>query len=258
MCDNVIVRFKDVCLDRGGRRIFSGVNWTMKKGENWFMMGNNGSGKTSFIELIMGYLWPGKGTISVFGERFGRTYIPDIRKRIGYVSPWVSVRMDRRVRVNDVIASGTNASVGFFGKINKGLLSDIEDLLSFFGMRGYGDKKFSELSSGEQLKVMLARALVNRPALLILDEPFSLLDIGARAEMYDHITTLLGAGRDMGILLITHHLEDILPVFSHGLFLKDGDIAVQGKRGDVLTEKALFSVFGVKSSLYPAAEGPCR
>ena len=240
-----IIQLTDVVVYRGPKRILSGINWTTRRGEHWFMMGPNGSGKTTLVELLAGYLWPREGSVTVLGREFGRTSLPELRKLVGYVSPWIFKRMPNETPVEDVVASGVDASVGLYGRKSAALKKSIARWLTFFGCRGFEKRLFGELSSGQQLKVVLARALVHDPALVILDEPFSLLDLGARIRMYRYLDKLARRKGAPQLILVTHHREDVLPAFSHGLLLKEGRIGAIGSRREVLTPSRIARVIGV-------------
>ena len=242
---DTIIELQNVAVVRGNRRILSGVNWTTRRGEHWFMMGANGSGKTTLVELLAGYLWPREGRVTVLGREFGRTSLPELRKLVGYVSPWIFKRTEPHIPVEDVVASGVDASVGYYGRKSPALKKAIARGLAFFGCRGFEKRLFGELSSGQQLKVVLARALVHDPALVILDEPFSVLDLGARLKMYRYLEKLARQKGAPQIILVTHHREDVLPVFTHGLLLGKGRIAFAGSRREALSPARLARAFGV-------------
>jgi iron complex transport system ATP-binding protein len=243
MKDHEIIVLKNLSITRGGNPVLLDVSWKTKRGEHWFIMGNNGSGKTTLMEIIMGYLWPQGGSVTVLGHRFGKVYLQDLRRRIGYVSPWIFRHLGGHVPVEDVIASGTDASVGYYNRITLSLQQRIGALLDFFHARDLEKRRFGTLSSGQQLKVILARSLINNPEIMILDEPFSLLDIGSRMAMYLYIDKLC---RDEGgpqLLLVTHHLDDIGSCFTHGILLKEGRIYLKGPREEVLQPGTLARAF---------------
>jgi iron complex transport system ATP-binding protein len=240
-----IINLKNVSLMRSGRKVLNGINWTTHKGEHWFIMGPNGSGKTTLVEILVGYLWPQKGEVCVLGELFGRTNLLELRSRVGYVSPWIFNRMPSSTLVEDVVASGFDGSIGAFGRQSYEIRRAVSRQLGLFGCQALRKRPFGSLSSGQQFKVVLARALVHQPALLILDEPFSLLDMGARMNMYRLLTRLAQSPRSPQFLLVTHHREDVLPFFNCGLILKNGRIFRQGRRRDVLSPVSLTAAFGV-------------
>jgi iron complex transport system ATP-binding protein len=245
-----LLHLKNVSITRAGKRVLRNIDWTTRRQEHWFIMGNNGSGKTTLLEIVLGYLWPTDGEVTVLGERFGRTFLPDLRKRIGYVAPWIFKRVRASVPAHDVIASGEDASIGLCDRPSKDLKRRVAKQAKFFGCEDFLISPFGQLSSGQQLKIVLARAMVHEPEILILDEPFSLLDIGSRAGIYDLIEQLAAKKKGPQIILVTHHLEDIRPVFTHGLFLKDGRIAEQGPKARLLDAKLISRTFGVPLSYF--------
>lgn len=238
-----------VTLARDGRQVLGQIDWTTAAGEHWVVMGNNGSGKTTLMELLMGYLWPQKGSVAVLGRTFGKSCLPDLRKRIGYVSPWIFKRVRDDMPVESVVASGTEAGAVYYERISAGLRGEIRKRLGDFNCLSVRTRPFGKISSGQQIKVMIARALINHPEVLILDEPFSWLDMGARLAAYKLIERLGRLPRGPQMILVTHYLEDILPCFSHGLLLKDGRVYAQGPLDKILTPGHVAGALGVPKSL---------
>ena len=245
-----VISLKDISIRRSGRPVLRHIDWTTRVGEHWFIMGPNGSGKTTLIEILVGYLWPQEGSVSVLGETFGRTNLLELRARVGYVSPWIFKQMPSETRAEDVVASGINGSVGSFGRKSPRLKATIRSQLKFFGCSDLWGRNFGEISSGQQLKCMLARALVHQPGLLILDEPFSLLDVGARIDMYEHLVRLCKGKKPPQLVVVTHHREDLLPILTHGLILKDGGVSIQGPKEKVLSSTKLSFAFGVDKEAF--------
>lgn len=240
-----IIRLTNVTVFRGAKLVLPHFNWTTRRGEHWFIMGANGSGKTTLMDVLMGYLWPRDGKVEVLGREFGRTSLPELRKLVGCVSPWIFKRMAPEISVEDVVASGFDASLGFFRRKTPLVKQAVRRWLGFFGCRGLESRLFGELSSGQQLKVILARALVHDPALVILDEPFSLLDIGSRVRIYHYIEKIARRKSSPQFILVTHHREDILPVFGHGMILKEGALESIGSRQEVLAPANLARAFDI-------------
>ncbi len=252
-----VLHLSNIYLTRAGRKVLQGVNWTVKAKEHWFILGPNGSGKTSLLEVVMGYLWATRGTVQVMGETYGKTNLPELRKKIGYVAPWVPKHVRGGETVIEVVAAGTEGCTAYHDKITPALRSKVRSKLRQLGClngTGYQGPKgtqyrfeftpFENLSSGEQLKVGIARALMAEPKVLILDEPFSALDMGARFSLYGFLSRLARSPKAPSLLLVTHHLEDILPFFTHGLILKAGKFAACGEKKKVLTPAVLKKVFG--------------
>lgn len=209
----VIIALHSVSMTRGGKEVLQDISWTTRQGEHWFIMGNNGSGKTTMMEVIMGYLWPQRGSVSVLGNRFCEVYLQELRRRIGYVSPWIFKHLGDHVPVEDVIASGTDASVGYYNEFTPALHRNIRAQLDFFHCVDLMERRFGTLSSGQQLKVILARSLINDPDIMILDEPFSLLDIGSCTDI---LKSSAGKRRDP-----SYSSSPIISTISSHLFYTD-------------------------------------
>lgn len=234
-----LIDLKRITAYKGSKQVLKSVDWTTRRGEHWFILGNNGSGKSSLLEIVLGYLWPQSGEVKVLNERYGECYLPDVRCRIGFVAPWVIKRHRPSVPVYDVIASGLDASIGFAGPLSKTRQTMVKRQSKFFGCDPFVKAKFGVLSSGEQMRTVLARAMVNLPEILILDEPFAHLDIRSRAHLYELLNRLAVMKKGPQIILVTHYLEDIGSCFTHGLILKEGRAVLQGPRKKVLNLQVL-------------------
>lgn len=240
-----IAELVNVTMERGKRTILSGVNWRIETGQQWVIMGSNGSGKTSLLALLTGYQWPSQGQVSVLGHRFGTVDLRELRKKIGFVSHQLAEWMTRdhgHVPVRELVQSGRSAMVG-----KSPLLApeeEVEEVLQQFELERLARAAFSGLSQGEKTRVLLARAWMAEIELLILDEPCSGLDIRGREHLLKFVQRYLDQSH-RHLIYVTHHPEEILPGFTHALLLKDGRIYAQGPRGDVLTDALLSQALGV-------------
>lgn len=241
-----VLQLTGVYLTRAGRKVLNGIDWTVRAGEHWFILGPNGSGKTSLLEVVMGYLWATRGTVQVIGETYGKTNLPELRKHLGYVAPWVPRHVREGETVIEVLAAGTQGGTAYHDTITPALRRRIRARLKEVGCLRYEFTPFDQLSSGEQLRIAIARALMADPKMLILDESFSALDMGARYSLYRMLTKLARSPRAPVLILVTHHQEDLLPVFTHGLILKDGKFAACGPRSEVLKPAVMKKVFGAR------------
>jgi iron complex transport system ATP-binding protein len=239
-----------ICLEhvdfiRSNRHILQQLNWTVPENEHWVVLGPNGSGKTTLLQLLAGYLWPTNGRITVLGERFGAVDLRELRKRIGWVGSFLQVQIPPGQRPLDLIVSGKSASVGLF---ERPLPQDYENaraLAEQLQCSHILDLPYGVLSQGEKQRLLIARAMIHHPRLLILDEPCAGLDLVAREQ-------LLGSLEDLGrlkdgptMVLVTHHLEEITSIFSHVLMLKEGRCAGQGRKEEFLNDRHLSGVFGM-------------
>jgi iron complex transport system ATP-binding protein len=230
---------------RSHRRILHEISWTVPEREHWVVLGPNGSGKTTLLQLLAGYLWPTNGRITVLGERFGEVDLRELRKRIGWVGSFLQVQIPPSQRPLDLIVSGKFASLGIFEKPLPEDYANARALAEKLQCSHIVDQPYSVLSQGEKQRLLIARALIHHPRLLILDEPCAGLDLVAREQLLGSLETL---GRTPGgptMVLVTHHLEEITPVFSHVLLLKEGRCAGQGRKEELLNDRLLSSVFGM-------------
>lgn len=241
-----LVKVSNVTLIRSKKKILKNISWTVRQGEHWFLLGANGSGKTSLLEIVMGYHWASLGSVSVLGETYGKTDIPLLRRKIGYVAPMIMRFMKPKETVFEVVASGLLATAGYYGEITPQVAKQVHHALDLMEIREFEDAAFGRLSSGEQLKALIARAFVHLPKLLILDEPFSALDIGSRLKIHRLVEKLGRHPSKPSIIIITHHFDDITPQYTHGLILKEGRMLCQGPKPKVLTARQLSKAFDVK------------
>ncbi|MDD3375338.1 MAG: ATP-binding cassette domain-containing protein [Candidatus Omnitrophica bacterium] len=245
MKENKIIELKDISIFRGKKQILHHVNWSTYQGQHWFILGNNGSGKTTLLEILMGYLWPQEGSVFILGQQYGKICIPDLRKKIGYVSTWIFNRMYKRYNVEDIVASGIDGSTSYLSEKNTDIVEQVHKMADAFSCVHLLEKSFGSISSGEQFKVILCRALINQPELLILDEPFAFLDIGARQKAYRLIEQIAIKPSAPQIVLVTHHLEDIRSFYTQGMIIKDGKIFQNGSKESILEPDNLNKVFDI-------------
>ncbi len=180
-----IVSFKDVSWRRSGQEILSRINWEMRENEQWAILGLNGSGKTSLLNIVSGYHFPSTGNVSVLGNEFGKTSLPELRKEIGYVSSSLErfANILEYEKVEEIVVSGKFASFGLYEEVTKEDWEKADSLLNSFRLGYLKGKPYRLLSQGERRRVIIARSLMNDPKILILDEPCSGLDILSREEL---------------------------------------------------------------------------
>lgn len=234
-----IIQLEGVSYKRKDKTILHNVNWSIKQGEHWSLVGLNGSGKSTLINILSGYSFPSTGKVCVLGEEFGKTSIPELRKRIGIVSNWINQKLPKHFNVLDTIISGRFASFGLFQSITTADKNKAHDLLKEFGFENFTDRKINSLSQGEMQKVLILRALMTDPKLLILDEPTNSLDLFAKEELLSFIENLAEHNPDLSILLITHHIEEIITLFSQTALLKNGQIFKKGTTRDLIQKEIL-------------------
>lgn len=229
--------------------ILTSISFSIKKGENWVVFGPNGAGKTTLLKMITGYLHPSKGKIRVLGKTIGQTNLPLLRKNIGWISSSLVDLIHPEDYVYEIILAGVTASTRLWQQPTNEELLRAKELIEVLNLTVTKDKKFGIISQGEQQKVLIARALMNYPALLILDEPCAGLDMVAREQLLNSITSLSQQRYGTQLVMVTHHVEEILPVFDHILYLKDGKVFNKGEISQNLNSELLSKLFELPVSL---------
>ncbi|MFD0897987.1 ABC transporter ATP-binding protein [Loigolactobacillus binensis] len=240
-----ILDFKNVSLERGDRTILKHITWTTQTKENWAILGLNGAGKTTLLKLIYGDLWPTTGRLEVLGGVFGHTSIPELRRKIGWVSTALQDALHVGDRVEKIVLSGKFASIGVYEAYTHADMAQAKQILSQMGGGDLIGKRYQVLSQGERQTVLIARALMAQPQLLILDEPCNGLDLFARERLLQRVARLAEAPDSPALLFVSHYTEELLPCFQNVLLLRDGQIVRQGTRAELLTKEVL-------SDFYPA------
>ena len=240
-----------VCLDhisfiRDKRTILHDISLRIEKRQHWAIIGPNGSGKTSLVSIINGYHFPSEGKAQVLGRKFGKTDLRELRLHIGEAGSEIKNMLHPQDTVIDIVLSGRFATIGLYEKPSQEDLEIAGRLLGFFDLSELASRPFNILSSGEQQKTLLARALLPNPDLLVLDEPCAGLDLGAREELLNTVQKMCEFPGGPSIILVTHHIEEIVPAVSHALSLREGRIVAQGTKIEVLTGEVLSRTFDLK------------
>ena len=231
------IDIQNVNVYLGGKKILSGINWTMKEGESWAIVGNNGSGKTTFLKLIFGEMIPEfGGKIKWFGQK-NLCPLETIRKRLGYISAEYQTAYDHPVSGLDVVLTGFFSSIGLYQTPEHLQQKAAMEWMGRLDISSLAQKNFREMSYGEARRVLLARALVHSPDILILDEPCAGLDIPNR-ERFLKILEDLGES-DTQLIFVTHRVEEHIQPLSHVLYLKNGYILRQGKKQNMMMNSIL-------------------
>lgn len=234
-----LLRVSGLTIHRDGVAILRDVDWTMERGEHWVILGANGSGKTSLLSALTGYLMPSAGEIEVFGKRFGRDDWRELRTRIGLVSSSIRQLMQEQEPAIETVASGRWAMIDLWRPLKKTELRDARVLLRRVEAEALEERPWGVLSQGERQRVLIARALMAKPRLLILDEPCAGLDPAAREQFLDFLDRLASSKSAVPMVLVTHHVEEIMPCFSHGLVLRGGAVLKSGQLDGVLTRRVM-------------------
>lgn len=237
-----ILSFENVQFVRQQNVLLQDIDWRIKAGEDWAVLGLNGAGKSLMLNMISGNLWPSSGRLTVLGEVFGRTSIPDLTKRIGWVSQSLQERIHREELAEWIVLSGKFASIGIYQQVSDDEMKEAKQMLSSLGAEKLIGKPYQVLSQGEKQLVLIARALMAKPELLILDEPCNGLDLFAREDLLARIERMKHAADAPSLLYVTHHTEEILPILTHILMIRNGEIIQQGPR-DALLEEPILNDF---------------
>ena len=237
----------DISLTIDGARILDRVTWSVRRGERWVVLGANGAGKTTLLRVAALYLHPSSGTVDVLGNRLGRSDIRTLRERIAFSSPALAARLEPSMSAHEVVMTARYAALApWWHQYTDADRARAHELLREWRCDDLADHAFPTLSAGERQRVLLARSLMNEPGIVLLDEPTAGLDIGGREELVADMTQwALDAGRPPTVL-ITHHLEEIPPGFTHALVLKSGRVLAQGPIGEIVTSPRLSEAFDVE------------
>jgi iron complex transport system ATP-binding protein len=235
-----------ITVVRDGNTLLDAVTWRVSEGERWVVLGPNGAGKTTLLRVCAAQLHPTRGTAHILGERLGGTNVFELRPRIGLSSASLAEKLPPGERVRDVVLTAAYAVAGRWNEEYDGLdHSRSGDLLAAFGVEHLADRTFGTLSEGESKRVQLARSLMTDPELVLLDEPAAGLDLGGRETLVRDLAELAGDRRSPVLVLVTHHVEEIPPGFTHALLLREGRVVAAGPLTEVLTDDLLSTAFGV-------------
>jgi len=235
-----------VTVVREGATLLGGIDWTVREGERWVLLGPNGAGKTTLLAVAAAVLYPSSGTVDLLGERFGQVDLGELRTRVGLSSSSLNDRVPPQERAVDVVVTAAHGVLGRWREsYDEGDLRRATDLLGRVGMRSFVHRRYGSLSEGERKRVLLARALMTDPELLLLDEPAAGLDLGAREALLRLLARLSAAPDAPPSVLVTHHVEEIPVGTTHALLLTRGRVVAAGPVAEVLTGPLLTAAFGI-------------
>ncbi|MFF4790366.1 ABC transporter ATP-binding protein [Streptomyces sp. NPDC001276] len=240
-----VVAFREVGVRRftTGQVILDGVDWTVRAGQHWALLGANGAGKTTLLRLLGALMHPTTGSVEVLGELLGRVDVRELRARIGHVT--TAQRVPGELDAHTVVLTGHTGTVQPLWRMyDEEVRQRAHELLAELEIKDLADRPFGVCSGGQRARVLIARALMAEPALLLLDEPFNALDLPSREDLVEAMHRL-GQGRPrLATVTVTHHLEELSPAVSHALLLREGRLLSQGPVEDVLTGPWLTACFG--------------
>ncbi len=242
--ESAVLDVRNLRIVRGETVILNDVSWRVKRGEHWAILGANGSGKTSLLNALTAYLSPTAGSIKVLGERYGESDWRELRKRVGLVSSSVRQMMADDEPALQTVVSGKYAMIDYQGDPSVADRERAVQILKNIECSYLASRPWRVLSQGERQRVLIGRALMANPPLLILDEPCAGLDPVAREHFLQFLQKLGGHKMRRRSSSVTHHVEEIISVFSHVMLLKAGRILAQGNKAVVLTSEILSRAFG--------------
>lgn len=238
------IDLRGVGMRRGQRWILRDINWTVPDGACAAILGPNGSGKSTLARILACHVWPSAGEVSILGSQFGNADLPETRRGIRLLQPAGPYDIDVELTAREVVCTGFFGTLALYDLVTPAMEQEALRVLTQVGMARLHDHAYATLSSGERVRALLARALVQRPRLLLLDEPTAGLDLLAREQMLAALQDLFDAeAHPPAVVLITHHVEELPPATSRVLLLCDGQAAAAGAPADVLTEANLSRVY---------------
>lgn len=241
---DLLIDFRDVAVVRGGKTLVGPLSWQVELDERWVIIGPNGAGKTTLIRLAGAEIHATSGTAFVLSEKLGRVEIRELSTRIGVSSPSLVDRVPPEEIVSDVVISAGYAVLGRWRESYDAMdRAQAVESLESMGAEHLADRRFGTLSEGERKRVVISRALMTDPELLLLDEPAAGLDLGGREELVDRLARLAADPDAPAIVLITHHVEEIPEGFTHAMILSEGGVVAQGLLEEVLTSENLTAAF---------------
>jgi iron complex transport system ATP-binding protein len=245
-----VLELSNVSVVRGGTRILDQVTWTVEPDERWVILGPNGAGKTTLLQVAAAALHPTSGVAHLLDERLGKTNTAELKPRIGLASSAMAKRIPGDESVLDVVLTAAYAVTGRWNEAYDDVdVARARRVLGEWKLSAFEDRRFGSLSDGEQKRVQIARAVMTDPELLLLDEPAASLDLGSREELLQLLGGFAGSPSSPAMVMVTHHVEEIPPGFTHVLLLAAGRITAAGALDSTLTAENLGSTFGLPIEL---------
>jgi len=247
---DAVLELADVSIRRGRATLLEGVDWTVEEDERWVVLGPNGAGKTTLLQVASAQMHPTTGVAGILGEVLGTVDVFELRPRIGLTSAAIAERIPRQERVHDVVVSASYSVIGRWRERYDELDHErASRLLTEVGAAHLAERTFGTLSEGERKRVQIARALMTDPELLLLDEPAAGLDLGGREDLVSTLSVLAMDEASPATVLVSHHVEEIPPGFTHALLLRHGRVVAAGPLERVLTEEVVSATFGMPLQL---------
>ncbi|HXZ61730.1 MAG TPA: ABC transporter ATP-binding protein [Acidimicrobiales bacterium] len=241
-----VISLRDVSVRRDGVVVLAEVDWTVGAADRWVLLGPNGAGKTTLVQVAGARLWPTAGAVEILGARLGHVDVRTLRPRVALVSASVTRQLRPELAARDVVASGLHGALEtWWDEYDAADWAKADRLLALGGVGDIGDRTFGVISEGERQQVLLARALMSDPELVLLDEPFAGLDLGARERLLVRLADLATDPGSPPMVLVTHHCEEIPPGFTHAGLVRRGRLVAAGALRDVVTSARVSACFDV-------------
>jgi iron complex transport system ATP-binding protein len=245
-----VLQLTDVSIVRDGTTILDKISWRVDGTERWVILGPNGAGKTTMLQIAAALVHPSSGTAQLLDDKLGAVDVFELRPRIGFVSSAMSRRLPGNETVLNVVMTAAYSVTGRWNEEYEDVdIARAHRVLEEWKLGSFADRAFGGLSDGEQKRVLIARAVMTDPELLLLDEPAASLDLGSREELLQLLSGFATSPTAPAMVMVTHHVEEIPKGFTHALLLSDGEIVAAGKLEDIVTAKKLSKTFGIPLEL---------
>lgn len=247
---SIVLSLRDVNFVRNGRAILDGVNWQVDSSERWVILGANGAGKTTLLRIATANDYPSSGQVDVLEQRLGTFDIWELRNRLGFASSTTARRLPGSETVRNLVLTAAYGIEGRWNEFYDDLdMKQTDRVLAEWDLTHLADHPFATLSDGERKRAMIARAVMTDPEMLLLDEPSASLDLGAREKLLQMLSGFAQSPSSPAMIMVTHHVEEIPPGFTHVLMMKDGKIQSAGPIEQTLTAENLAATFGMEFEL---------
>ncbi|MFI7742570.1 ABC transporter ATP-binding protein [Kocuria rhizosphaericola] len=247
---SAVVEMVDVSVVRGQKTLLESVDWVVNEGERWVVLGPNGAGKTTLLSIAAARLHPTRGMVDILDEILGAVDVFELRPRIGLSSTVLAAQIPEAETVRNCVVTAAYGVTGrWIENYDDADEAQAQELMAAWGIDHLAERRFGSLSEGERKRVLIARALMTDPELLLLDEPAAGLDVGGREDLVARLDELARDEAAPAVVMVTHHLEEVPDAFTHALLLREGRVVASGPVRQVMTQKNLSETFGLPLKL---------